>query len=315
MNCSCSDEAHNDSCGPNMHYNACGTACPSVCNGPDPATTACVAMCRSGCECDVGYVLLGSTCVLPVACPAPPAPPTPAPPVGAPQTFSPLDSNVLRAAGCVVDELNQNGASPMTLQRVLGGTEQVVSGLKYEMDVEVVSTGCTGTCATRVYAASVWLRPWLTPGCSVESISLVDTAETTIAPTAAPPAAPAMLGGAPGGRTPIDPSSSLARAAASCAVVDLNGRSNSLYQLQLVSIETGTVQVVSGARYDMTVAVGLSACANSGPLQGADACPVTASSVQSYQVPCRRLLCFLLSPLSRLCSLAFFALHSVNSFI
>ncbi|XP_078495955.1 IgGFc-binding protein-like [Ciona intestinalis] len=49
------------SCGPNSHYNPCGSSCPRTCS--QPRTVSCDRQCVEQCECDSGYVLSGDTCV------------------------------------------------------------------------------------------------------------------------------------------------------------------------------------------------------------------------------------------------------------
>uniref|UniRef100_A0A914WPA8 TIL domain-containing protein n=1 Tax=Plectus sambesii TaxID=2011161 RepID=A0A914WPA8_9BILA len=43
-------------CGPNMHWEECGSSCSARCD-LDPAAIACTAVCRIGCFCDAGFVL------------------------------------------------------------------------------------------------------------------------------------------------------------------------------------------------------------------------------------------------------------------
>ncbi|XP_078495887.1 IgGFc-binding protein-like [Ciona intestinalis] len=49
------------SCGPNSHYNPCGSSCPRTCS--QPRSISCDRQCVEQCECDSGYVLSGDTCV------------------------------------------------------------------------------------------------------------------------------------------------------------------------------------------------------------------------------------------------------------
>ncbi|XP_061531066.1 IgGFc-binding protein [Phycodurus eques] len=53
-------------CPVNSHYESCGTACPSTCEGhvASPCTQGCV----EGCQCDPGFLLDGDTCVTPSEC-------------------------------------------------------------------------------------------------------------------------------------------------------------------------------------------------------------------------------------------------------
>uniref|UniRef100_H2ZW79 VWFD domain-containing protein n=1 Tax=Latimeria chalumnae TaxID=7897 RepID=H2ZW79_LATCH len=49
-------------CGPNSHYEHCGTACPATCVNPNSPST-CSLTCVEGCSCDSGYVLYNDKCV------------------------------------------------------------------------------------------------------------------------------------------------------------------------------------------------------------------------------------------------------------
>jgi len=90
----------------------------------------------------------------------------------------------------------------------------------------------------------------------------------------------------PGGQTPIDVNSDTANQAAMCAVMDLNAKSNSLYQMQLMRIVSGTSQVVSGVKYTMVIEVGTSAaCRNNGNTPSLATCPVDPNSpLAQYEV-------------------------------
>ncbi|XP_040277626.1 zonadhesin-like [Bufo bufo] len=54
-------------CGPNQHYEFCGSACPPTCEEPNGPEN-CITMCSPKCVCDEGYVLSGETCVKPTEC-------------------------------------------------------------------------------------------------------------------------------------------------------------------------------------------------------------------------------------------------------
>uniref|UniRef100_A0A914V3F1 TIL domain-containing protein n=1 Tax=Plectus sambesii TaxID=2011161 RepID=A0A914V3F1_9BILA len=57
-------------CGPNMHMKECGSACPARCD-LDPAASSCIALCKTGCFCDDGFVLekAGGVCIRQENCP------------------------------------------------------------------------------------------------------------------------------------------------------------------------------------------------------------------------------------------------------
>ncbi|XP_075045972.1 mucin-6-like [Mixophyes fleayi] len=59
-----------ESCKGNTTYAGCGTTCPTTCgNMRDTGVKPCMAMCKIGCVCKPGYVLLNESCVLPQDCP------------------------------------------------------------------------------------------------------------------------------------------------------------------------------------------------------------------------------------------------------
>ncbi|XP_033106905.1 IgGFc-binding protein-like [Anneissia japonica] len=55
-------------CPINSHYTLCATSCPATCSKPTVWSWLCRFLCSEGCECDDGYVLDGSECVLPESC-------------------------------------------------------------------------------------------------------------------------------------------------------------------------------------------------------------------------------------------------------
>uniref|UniRef100_A0A914V440 TIL domain-containing protein n=1 Tax=Plectus sambesii TaxID=2011161 RepID=A0A914V440_9BILA len=57
-------------CGPNMHWEECGSPCAARCD-LDPALTSCIEMCKIGCFCDAGFVLdkVDGVCIRPKDCP------------------------------------------------------------------------------------------------------------------------------------------------------------------------------------------------------------------------------------------------------
>ncbi|XP_075047579.1 serine protease inhibitor swm-1-like [Mixophyes fleayi] len=62
-----------ESCKGNTVYSGCGTACPTTCDNMfDTGEKDCLAVCKIGCVCKPGYVLLNEkeeSCVLPKDCP------------------------------------------------------------------------------------------------------------------------------------------------------------------------------------------------------------------------------------------------------
>ncbi|XP_055944317.1 zonadhesin-like [Argiope bruennichi] len=57
-------------CEENAHYEDCGTACPLTCENYNNPPDFCPAVCRSGCQCDEGFVQTKSgRCVKPENCP------------------------------------------------------------------------------------------------------------------------------------------------------------------------------------------------------------------------------------------------------
>eukprot|EP00047_Mylnosiga_fluctuans_P015665 m.48285 g.48285 ORF g.48285 m.48285 type:complete len:652 (-) comp6026_c0_seq1:123-2078(-) len=298
-------------CGPNTHFNDCASACPKTCDDPNP--TMCVMMCVSTCECDDGYLLNSdSTCVpaeacLPASTEAAPAT-SGAASSGAPMPggHSPVDATselVMQAATCAIAQWNAENSNNLAqqLSHIVAGTQQVVAGVLYNLVLATSPVGCVDDCPTQLMAAQIWLRPWLTESCVVQNITLIDAvdlplstaapAESTVMPeTSTEPAssdsAPASsFGGAPGGPRPLDPSSASAVQAALCAVSALNAQSNAIYQLQLVRIVSGTSQVVSGARYSMRIATGLStACRNDGSTPNLQRCPVGSNAVSNWDI-------------------------------
>lgn len=87
--------------------------------------------------------------------------------------------------------------------------------------------------------------------------------------------------------------------AARCGVMELNARSNSLFQQQLVRVTSATSQVVAGIKYTLHVATGeSSACRNDGQTRTLEDCPVDGEEasyvlsvlVQAWQeAPCELL--------------------------
>uniref|UniRef100_A0A914V373 TIL domain-containing protein n=1 Tax=Plectus sambesii TaxID=2011161 RepID=A0A914V373_9BILA len=56
-------------CGPNMHMEECGSACPARCD-LDPAASMCIALCKTGCFCNAGFVLdKAGVCIRQEDCP------------------------------------------------------------------------------------------------------------------------------------------------------------------------------------------------------------------------------------------------------
>uniref|UniRef100_A0A914V3C7 TIL domain-containing protein n=1 Tax=Plectus sambesii TaxID=2011161 RepID=A0A914V3C7_9BILA len=56
-------------CGPNMHWEDCGSACPARCD-LDPTAAMCMAVCKTGCFCDAGFVLdKAGVCIRQEDCP------------------------------------------------------------------------------------------------------------------------------------------------------------------------------------------------------------------------------------------------------
>lgn len=79
----------------------------------------------------------------------------------------------------------------------------------------------------------------------------------------------------PGGVRAADESTNEVLAAAQCGVLELNARSNGLYQQQLVRVVSATTQVVAGIRYQLEVETGeSSACRNDGQQRELADCPV-----------------------------------------
>lgn len=85
-----------------------------------------------------------------------------------------------------------------------------------------------------------------------------------------------------GGHTAVDVADAGVQAAALCAVADLNARSNSMYQTELVAVLSATRQVVAGTRYELVLAAGLSQCRNNGAALDLAQCPVAAEAVGQY---------------------------------
>jgi hypothetical protein len=105
-----------------------------------------------------------------------------------------------------------------------------------------------------------------------------DCPATTTPPTAIVPQPAA------GAQNPIDVSDPDVIAAALCAMDYENARSNSLYTLQLVDIESATVQVVAGIRYDLNLLAGPSqACRNDGSAHTLSECPVDESASSIFK--------------------------------
>ena len=98
------------------------------------------------------------------------------------------DPNVLAAGICAVQQLNaqSNSVYQYQLVSVVSGTQQVVSGTKYTINfLTAPSTTCLNNnkkapnlsscpvdlASTAIYRAAVVIQPWLTPSCSVLSLS------------------------------------------------------------------------------------------------------------------------------------------------
>lgn len=100
---------------------------------------------------------------------------------------------------------------------------------------------------------------------------LLDTAEAATT-EAATTAAPLVVAG---GVRVADEISPEIVSAAQCAVLELNARSNGLYQQQLVKVVTASTQVVAGIKYTLQVATGeSSSCRNDGEQRSLAVCPV-----------------------------------------
>ncbi|XP_056681256.1 IgGFc-binding protein-like isoform X1 [Monodelphis domestica] len=54
-------------CPRHSHYELCGSSCPNSCAEPN-LTASCQTPCQEGCQCDQGFVLSGTDCVLPAQC-------------------------------------------------------------------------------------------------------------------------------------------------------------------------------------------------------------------------------------------------------
>lgn len=114
-------------------------------------------ICDNSCVCNQGYLLASDgSCVLPTDCKVATTTVATAPIGGGLKPVNVSSAKVLNAAACIVANLNaqSNNVFQMQLVRVISGTQQVVSGVKYTLVVEVgVSSTCLNNGVVQALAA------------------------------------------------------------------------------------------------------------------------------------------------------------------
>lgn len=128
------------------------------------------------------------------------------------------------------------------------------------------------------------VQAWLS-SCTLSSFSLVQSSSTSGSTSTTPAPSSHGAGAMLGSGTPVNISDPAVIAAAECAVQQINGMSNSLYATMLVSVASGTQQIVSGMKYSLIINTGLSSCRNDGTAHTLEQCPVSGSP-QQYEVFC-----------------------------
>lgn len=182
---------------------------------------------------------------------------------------------VVAAANAAVQYLNRQNPSnsrELILVRIISGTQQVINGVRYSLNIEVApaqtclndnNTSTIEQCPVDINSANTWVIMVV----ASSGPPVIHTVESATMVTNVP---------LPGGRTSIDDFSDPLVIGAACAAVDqITTISNSKYKSVFVLIANGTKQVVNGFKYDLLMVVALSTtCERDSELCTSADCPI-----------------------------------------
>ncbi|XP_064603369.1 uncharacterized protein LOC135468846 [Liolophura sinensis] len=171
---------------------------------------------------------------------------------GVPGGRSPADINSLdvqKIANFAVTKLNAlpERTSTVTYSKVIKAERQVVAGINYYLDVEVLQSGCTSNCKKEICEMTVFDQEWT----NTRILTKVNCRDAT-----------SRRKSLVGGVTAISTDSAEVLNAAQFAVTSLNARSNSMFASSLVKVNSATSQVVAGVKYNLEIVVGQTTCRN-----------------------------------------------------
>lgn len=214
--------------------------------------------------------------------------------LGGPENIDDLtEPGVVAAANAAVQYLNgQNSpdSKELILVRIISGTQQVINGVRYRLNIEVAEAqACLNDITSTIYQCPVnmnTVNTWVVVVTVSSGSPMTYTVESTT--LAAQPTNSGTDDNTPlpGGKMVIEDFSGPHILGATCAAVDqITAMSNSVYKSILVTIKNGTYQVVNGVKYDLWIVVALSTtCKRSSDLCTTEECPVDEHTQYLWQV-------------------------------
>merc|ERR1712159_734955 len=192
--------------------------------------------------------------------------------LGAPSTIATDDADMLSALSAGMSLLNQQSNSLYLHMpvRVVQASRQVVSGMKYTIQIEMGESSCLKDFAgeltldacpvsgsTQRYELSIWDQPWMDPRYQLTGHRAIAESSLPVDPPQDQPSPSPPLVGAPS-TIATDDADMLSALSAGMSL--LNQQSNSLYLHMPVRVVQASRQVVSGMKYTIQIEMGESSC-------------------------------------------------------
>jgi cathepsin F len=195
--------------------------------------------------------------------------------------FSPMDlkgSKVQELATFAAQTISQRSNEPGTpnVLRILKASKQVVSGMKYNLELDIGYSECTKdseSCLRRQRCTvSIWEQVWLQKKelTKMACKEVKKNGKLSVKLSHQPLRSRSRLGGV----QPADPDSEEIRSQAALALESVQAQSNSEKLLNVVRIKSAATQVVSGKKTFLSLEIGQTKC-NSNKTESTDSadCP------------------------------------------